>query len=93
MTDQQPLLVRPHHGERDTYRRSAGLLSKTLGMLAHFVWHRHARPDDHFWCIPADPRRDFDCILSDAFRELEDRRRVMAEAGMKIAVWDEVEET
>ena len=41
------------------------------------------------WSIPADPRRDFDCILSDSIKELEDRRKAMQAANMTLPEWDD----
>ena len=34
------------------------------------------------WSIPLDRERDFDCILSDAIRELEDRRVAIIPRGV-----------
>ena len=70
------------------YRRSHDLLQEKLKMLCDFVWSGGNRRTGHFWSIPADRRRDFDCILSDGIEELEDRRKAMAEAGMTIEPWD-----
>ena len=75
---------------RTQYRRSHLRLNATLGMICRFVWSGSRDPGDHFWSIPADPRRDFDCILADAICELRDRRNAMAAAGMK-SPWGDLE--
>lgn len=54
--------------------RTEEQLRNVLSMLCHFVWYRKSRPGDHFWSIPVDRERDFDCILSDALDELVEWR-------------------
>jgi len=55
--------------------RSEQVLRDALKTLCNFVWRRgKLSPGEHIWTIPADPERDFDCILSDAIDELVARR-------------------
>ena len=60
-------------------QRDIAELRKMLSTICHFVWHRELRPGEHLWSIPVDNRRDFDCMFSDAFDELE-RLRAQAPA-------------
>ena len=57
-------------------------------MICDYVWNGETgSPRRHFWSIPANPERDFDCIFADAIAELEDRRVAMKEAGLKLPQW------
>jgi hypothetical protein len=59
---------------REFRPRSIEQLRGVVSMLCHFIWFRQTRPGEHMWSIPADPERDFDCVLSDAITELEQLR-------------------
>ena len=76
--------------ETPRYRRSDETLRETLKMICDFVWSGRTKATGHFWSIPVDYERDFDCILSDAIEELESRREAMKKAGISIAPWDEI---
>jgi len=67
-------------------------LRSVLSMLCHYVWHRQLRAGEHMWSIPADHERDFDCILGDAIRELEVRRRTEGGAPGSRDGWQAIAE-
>jgi len=74
------------------YRRSRETLLNTLKMLTNFVWNGgNPSRGDHFWTIPCDREKDFDCILSDAISELEDRRTAMKAAGLLLPEWGDLQ--
>src|SRR6185295_7908141 len=63
---------------RPTRQRTEEEIRRVLEMLTHFIWYRQQRPGDHFWTIPVDENRDFDCILYDVLAELLASRLALA---------------
>lgn len=45
-------------------------LHHIIGVVARTVWDQKVPAGEHLWTIPADPKRDFDCLLSAAVDEL-----------------------
>ena len=72
------------------FRRTNETLRATIRALCEHIWGGSSRLRDgpHLWTIPVDHERDFDCILSDATSELEDRREAMKTAGHALKKWD-----
>ena len=77
--------------EQKAFRRTKETLHATISVLCHHIWggSDRNRPGPHLWTIPVDRERDFDCILSDAVSELEDRRAAMKTAGIALPKWDD----
>lgn len=56
-------------------------LRHMLGVLCRTVWDQRVPSGEHLWSIPVDKERDFDCMFSDAFDELEHLRAARASVG------------
>jgi len=67
-----------------TERLSRENLRRILRVVCCTIWDKRVPSGEHLWSIPADPRRDFDCILSDAIEELVTGRVKLAEAEATI---------
>lgn len=57
-------------------RRDIKACREMLSRLCKAVWNPAERVG-HLWSIPADPRRDFDCMFSDVFDEVEQSRTAL----------------
>lgn len=49
-------------------------IANALRRMCDTVWNHERMTSPPFWCIPANPDTDVDCILYDAFRELRGLR-------------------